>query len=133
MKNGLTYDPVIGYQSRTETEKLEYPVSVKASSGLENFEPLTLLLLGVLIFVVYWISKKSAVQKHETTKSTKVNDSNKPTKELKADQKTLAPEHSTTSKQARTLMEMVDDTLRMQVSLISEEKKQEIGLSLIHI
>ena len=123
MKNGLTYDPVIEYQSRTETEKLEYPVSVKASSSLENFEPLTLLLLGVLIFIVYWISKKSPGSTNTSEQEDTPKSSKSSYEKQGSHQSSVLKETSSSLSSAQTLTQMVSETLKVQVTSAAGSKE----------
>ena len=59
MKNGLTHMPTLGWTSRTRAEVPEPTMEMKARALLENFDPLSLVIFGIFILVIYFIYTKS--------------------------------------------------------------------------
>ena len=123
MKNALTHKPVIEYKSRTQTEKLEDPVFVKSSSGLEDTEPLALLLLAAVIFVVYRIFKKPPGSTNITDKGNTPKDLNGSHEKQKLSQPSGLKEESNSFSSAQTLTQMVAETLKMQVASAAGSKE----------
>ena len=123
MKNALTHIPVIEYKSQTQTEKLEDPVFVKSSSGLEDTEPLALLLLGAVIFVVYRIFKKPPDSTNITAKGNMPKGSTGSHEKRGSHQSSTLKENNSSSSSAQTLTEMVSETLKMQVANAAGSKE----------